>query len=269
MEPFSPIAGKTYSLFGKDTGTRSYYERVSALANELTAQLSLPEQQLLGYIQSESMNAKKLRKASGPSPADPRFSYIMGRCKEMLSEYLGDVKRHLRSVSLYNRFSDRELLTTREQYLLYVIEIELVNRVHLAGFRNSRFRIALLPYCLKESHETCRAEPDEIDNRCRACLKTCLVNRAGGILKEHDIHPYILSRGRVGGILQELRARHGNIGVLGVACIVELVMGMRLCMKAGLPVVGIPLNANRCPRWMGTMHDTSVDLEAVEKLLGD
>jgi hypothetical protein len=53
---------------------------------------------------------------------------------------------------------------------------------------------------------------------------------------------------------------------MGIACMVELVWGMRLCMKAGLPVVGIPLNANRCGRWMDGFYNTSVDLEAVTSL---
>ncbi|MFH0758510.1 MAG: DUF116 domain-containing protein [Bacteroidota bacterium] len=65
------------------------------------------------------------------------------------------------------------------------------------------------------------------------------------------------------GLVQE----HGRTGVLGIACMVELVMGMRKCLKAQLPVVGIPLNANRCPRWMDRFHETSFDLNALEELL--
>jgi hypothetical protein len=50
-------------------------------------------------------------------------------------------------------------------------------------------------------------------------------------------------------------------GVLGIACIPELAWGMRDCMKRKIPVVGIPLDANRCMRWMGRFEDTSVNLE--------
>ena len=86
-------------------------------------------------------------------------------------------------------------------------------------------------------------------------------------MKKQDINPYILSRGRVSSLLRGLHEKHSNIGVMGLACIVELIMGMRLCMKSGLPVVGIPLNANRCPRWMGSMQDTTIDLNAIENLV--
>jgi hypothetical protein len=53
----------------------------------------------------------------------------------------------------------------------------------------------------------------------------------------------------------------GSFGVLGIACIPELAWGMRACMKRKIPVVGIPLDANRCMRWMGRFEETSVNLE--------
>jgi len=34
-----------------------------------------------------------------------------------------------------------------------------------------------------------------------------------------------------------------------------------------IPVVGIPLNANRCNRWTGKTNDSSVDLHALQKLI--
>jgi hypothetical protein len=55
--------------------------------------------------------------------------------------------------------------------------------------------------------------------------------------------------------------------VLGVACVPELFRGMRLCIGLNIPVVGIPLNANRCMRWMGAFHPTSVDLGALSRLV--
>ena len=58
-----------------------------------------------------------------------------------------------------------------------------------------------------------------------------------------------------------------SLGVLGIACIPELVRGMRSCMKKNLSVVGIPLDANRCVRWMGNFNPNSVNLEMLESLV--
>ena len=38
---------------------------------------------------------------------------------------------------------------------------------------------------------------------------------------------------------------------------------------AGAPVVGIPLDANRCARWWGQFHPNTVNLRRLEDLLGN
>jgi hypothetical protein len=42
---------------------------------------------------------------------------------------------------------------------------------------------------------------------------------------------------------------------------------MRMCAKLGIPVVGVPLNANRCARWMGEFYPTSVEMNEVERMV--
>ncbi len=87
------------------------------------------------------------------------------------------------------------------------------------------------------------------------------------VLRDHGVNPYIWSRGSLKSMFGKLAGKHGSIGVLGIACVVELIHGMRFCMKAKLPVMGIPLNANRCSRWMDGFFETSVDLLALENIL--
>jgi hypothetical protein len=58
-----------------------------------------------------------------------------------------------------------------------------------------------------------------------------------------------------------------KLGILGIACIPELMAGIRKCRKLGIPVVGLPLDANRCVRWMGSFHENSINLEMLEKLV--
>jgi hypothetical protein len=274
LEDYAPISGKTYSLFGENSTTQPFYQAIQELVSELLGWYHGNENEFLEYIKSVSHDRRTLSRTSknrirgaGKYPITSDLSYIIDQAQEILSEFLGDVENHLRSVPFRKRFSDNSLLTNREQYYLYMIEFELVNRIYSESYRDADFKLALLPYCLKETHTNCKAEPDELDYVCKSCRKSCYINRLSKILKDNGIHPYILSRGSVSQLLKELHKKHGSLGVLGIACLVELIEGMRLCLKAELPVVGIPLNANRCPRWMDTMHETSIDLAALHNLL--
>ena len=267
MEDYKPVYGRTYSLFGQATTTEPFYRKISKLTDEVLARLSLPENQVLAYVQSVSHQKFKLRRAAGKPEGSSGLTDMLQLMDRELAEYLPGLQQHLREVPIYKIISDRELHCSREQYYLYMVEFELANRVHRKGFFDAHFRIALLPYCLKESQTDCRACPDEVDYTCRRCIKTCYINRVSKLLRDHHINPYIWSRGNLKEMFRKLAVEHGSIAVLGIACIVELIRGMRVCMKAGLPVMGIPLNANRCARWMDGFHDTSIDLGALERFL--
>jgi hypothetical protein len=263
------IEGKTYTLYGKGERTQSYYDDVAGLCEEFLGYFSWQEQQLVEHIRNQSRNRRRLRQNAGKDPDASETAFILNRCNEALRPYTTDIEAHLGSFSHRFHLSESELRTSREQYYLHMLEIELENRINRQAFADANYRIALLPYCLKESHTNCRARKDGIEVECKACLETCYINKSSAILRKNRVDPYILSRGRVRKLLEELVLEHGSVGVLGMACIAELIAGMRLCIEAGLPVLGIPLDANRCPRWMGTMHETSVDLLSLERLVNN
>ena len=267
MEDYLPISGKTYSLFGRDASTEDFYRKIPALTDEILAHFSFSETGALEYIQQLSRNKRRLKKTAGKQPEASALAYLLQQMDDVLSPYTPGVEQHLRSAPPYKIITDRRLLTSREQYYLYLIEFELMNRIHRQRFLGSKFRIALLPYCLRETQTDCKARPDEIDYVCRGCLQTCYINKVSKLLREHDIHPYIWRGAKLKSLFRELVKTHGSLGVLGIACIVELVWGMRLCRKVKLPVVGIPLNANRCARWMDGFYENSIDLSALENIL--
>ena len=61
-------------------------------------------------------------------------------------------------------------------------------------------------------------------------------------------------------LAKETISEKKSFAVLGIACLPELINGMRDCGKNSIPVVGLPLNANRCIRWFGKFFPNSIDL---------
>jgi hypothetical protein len=267
LEDYQPVSGKTYSLFGQDTDTEPFYRKLRALTDEILSQLSIPETKALEYFQSLSRNKRRLTMVATKSEGYSVLTDMLHCLDKAFTGNLTGLQQHLKEVPFHKVFTDKELLTSREQYLLYMVEFELVNRIHKKTFLDSKFRIALLPYCLKETQTNCKASPDTIDLVCRGCIKTCNINEISEVLRHHGVNPYILTRGNLKSLFEKLIRFNDSVGVLGIACIVELIQGMRFCIKSGLPVVGIPLNANRCPRWTGGFFNTSVDLSALQKIL--
>ncbi len=263
-EKYRVVSGKTYSLFGDDASTDRYYSTIRNILDNLL--LVCPDKEaLLLHIQKAGSRRHSFKKR--PDFIDPKLiSLIRKTAHEMLSAYTIGVKEHLRSLSISQRF-DKTLRTREEQYHLYMIEIEFVNRIHKEAFKKSEYKFALLPHCLRDFRPNCRSAPGDIEVVCMGCTKDCFIHLGSLLLKKYDINPYISVEMDQERLFRKLKAEHPNIGALGIACIPEIVRGMRLCIKLGIPPLGIPLNANRCRRWMKITQESSFSLEELEELI--
>lgn len=216
---------------------------------------------------------KVIRKGSSPLRFFEKFtlkgklrSRFLQKMENSLSPFLGSIEEHLRSLPLSDRL-DPVLRTARIGYLSYMVEIELVNRINISAFKKAHWRMALVAHCLRDFRPDCQAVPGEVEEVCVQCDEECLIGSGTRVLEEHGVETFISVSMDHKELFSKLQGKHPDMGVLGIACVPELVMGMRLCERLGIPAVGIPLDANRCERWMDECLETTYSLEQLEKLL--
>jgi hypothetical protein len=263
--PYEPVEGKTYSLFGSDLSTSGYYLTIRELADQVL-QKGRDARSVIQNIREISEKKRPLRKISSRKDDESFIAFVMQLLNQHLVGYTQNVETHLRTLPIW-KFRDRRLATTREQYHLYMLEIELCNRVNINEFLHSDKKIALLPYCLRDFEAECKSAPDEFDYRCGHCSKNCYQHYISRLLKKHGIEAYIWMEADLKKFARKVTVNHRSLGVLGIACVPELTFGIRKCRKYGIPAVGIPLDANRCIRWMGEFHKNSVNLDQLEQLI--
>lgn len=194
------------------------------------------------------------------------LQFVQETLRKALSIFTQNVSNHLQTLPWAKR-TDSTLTTTEEQYHLYMLEIELVNRIYREEFKGAEYKFALLAHCLRDFRPDCRSVKGDIEAVCQGCTEDCLIRRGSVLLEKYGIKPYISVEIDQETLFKKLKQDHPSLGALGIACIPELAMGMRLCLRSGIPTVGIPLNANRCARWMSQAHETSFNLEQLEELL--
>jgi len=260
---YVPVAGKTYSLFGNGPSTEPYYEQIREVADQILRIFS-GEEALLSLIRKVGGRKRQLAREVRQGSKTP-ISAVLRLLSPALSRYTGNVRTHLDGLPRF-LVTDRILRTTQEQYHLHMLEIELGNRLHRKRFLACDRRIALLPHCLRDFRAECRSVPGDLDTVCAECSPACFLNGVSLLLRESGVEPYIWRNAELAALFRRLEGE-GTFGVLGIACIPELAHGMRACMDRGVPVVGLPLDANRCARWMGRFEDTSVNLERLRGLL--
>lgn len=208
----------------------------------------------------------RFKRGSGFAPDDRLIAHIRKTLRGALQPYTRAVKEHLRSMPISQRF-DKTIRTPEERYHLYMLEIELVNRIYREAFLKSDYKFALFPHCLRDFRPRCDSVPGDMEYVCMGCTRDCFVRLGSELLRKYGIRPYISITIDQEKLFRRLKAEHPSIGALGVACVPELAQAMRLCIKLGIPPIGIPLSANRCARWMKQAHETSFSLEELEELV--
>jgi hypothetical protein len=261
---YPPVQGKTYSLFAEGGASEHYFATIKRLA-EVFLQRCPDEKRLLGLIQKAGERpflwGLKTRGADCQT-----LQFVRETLRQSLSIYTQKVANHLKTLPRAQRM-DSTLATTEEKYHLYMLEIELVNRIYREEFKRAAYKFALIAHCLRDFRPECRSEEGEFEAECRGCTEDCFIHLGSVLLEKYGIKPYISVERDQERLFRRLKEEHPSIGALGIACIPELAMGMRLCLRTGIPPVGIPLNANRCARWMSQAHETSFNLEQLEDLL--
>jgi hypothetical protein len=261
---YTPVQGKTYSLFAEGDDTERYYAEIKRLADVFL--LRCPdEKRLLALIQKVGMKPY-LRDLKTTRADRETLQFVRETLRQSLSIYTQNVSNHLKSLPIAKRI-DITLATTEEKYHLYMLEIELVNRIYREEFKRSEYKFALIAHCLRDFRPDCSSVKGDIEAVCRGCTEDCFIRLGSVLLEKYGIKPYISVERDQERLFTRLKQEHPSIGALGIACIPELTMGMRLCIRTGIPPIGIPLNANRCARWMSQAYETSFNLEQLEELL--
>jgi len=258
-----PVCGKTYSLFGDSADATGYYRVIGELADRCLERYPDPLS-LLRLVHDLGRSRRRLR-ALRHGGSDTFRAFLVNAAGEMLRGYTREVQSHRASLPIRQRL-DKTLSALEEQYHLAMLSIELANRCYGGAFRRAATKIAFLPHCLRDMEHQCKSEIDGDDQVCRSCTKTCWINGVSKLLRYHGITPYIWLRADLDRVIMRLQRQESGLGILGIACVLELDNGIRRCMRHGIPVVGIPLNANRCARWMGSFFPNSVSLEQLALL---
>jgi hypothetical protein len=99
------------------------------------------------------------------------LQFVRETLKQSLSIYTRNVSNHLKTLPIEKRI-DSTLATTEEKYHLYMLEIELVNRIYREEFKRSEYKFALIAHCLRDFRPGCRSEEGEFEAVCRVAPRT-------------------------------------------------------------------------------------------------
>ncbi len=112
----------------------------------------------------------------------------------------------------------------RVEYHLNMVGAEIMNRAYRQDFLKTKEKRLLLPVCMRlNSDENCKAIKTKEGYLCINCTKSCKVNQYTKLGKKYNFKVYIIPH-ESSAFIKE-KSQTGYIGIIGVACVLNLISG--------------------------------------------
>ena len=141
-----------------------------------------------------------------------------------------------------------------------LIEVQIANRIQREKFEKAQRKALLLPHCARaRMDKQCMADfkADIPTYDCKSCRESCLINKATALGEAKGYDVYVIPGG---ACAEKILTAKKYDGVVGVACGMELKMGLSLLRKLGISGQGIFLTKNGC-------SNTSLNLQNLARIL--
>ncbi|TYQ18075.1 UNVERIFIED_CONTAM: hypothetical protein Cloal_0480 [Acetivibrio alkalicellulosi] len=192
--------------------------------------------------------------------------------KKAIGKYTVNVEKYLKESYPKHYWHENVIFCGRKrvEYHLNMLGGEIMNSVYRQGFINTDDKVIVLPACMSMSYKSsCKIKKTDDGNYCSGCNPKCMVNSITQLGKENSFkvivvpHQSSLSNSDKGtGILKE------NIGVVGVACVLNLISGGWMLKERNIYAQCVLLDYCGCKRhWHKEGIPTCINIEQLKKIL--
>ncbi|MCD8509579.1 MAG: DUF116 domain-containing protein [Bacillus sp. (in: Bacteria)] len=168
--------------------------------------------------------------------------------KKVLGKYTRYVERFMEENEGEYRWKENIFFCLRQriEYHLNMLGAEIMNCTFRKAFLQSETKQVFLPVCMryKSIHE-CMAKKSEYNSlHCQGCSSACKVNEIVHLGKEMDFEVTVIPH--ESSLQKSMEKDFSNVGVIGIACVLQLISGGLKVYRFGLNPQCVLLNYSGC-----------------------
>lgn len=192
------------------------------------------------------------------------------RALAVLGRYTPEVERFRAETAPTHRFREDHVFCDRRrvEYHLGMIGAELLNRAYRAAFQATTKKAVLAPSCMRARPQGCRAVPTGDGIRCTHCTPGCRVSALVRRGEREGFAVVVISHASEFASWTKNPALRNGVGMVGVACVLNLLGGGWQATAAGIPAQCVLLDACGCKNhWDEAGVPTSIDHGELGRIL--
>ncbi len=152
--------------------------------------------------------------------------YFEDISQEVLGIYTKNVNLFLKNIDKKYKYREDFLFCSRKEveYHLNMVGAQIMNEAYRKEFLKTKEKRLLLPSCMRiKDEKNCKAIKTEEGYICNSCSKNCNVNKYDKLGKKYNFQVYIIPH--ESSISVKNKIKDGHIGMIGVACVLNLISG--------------------------------------------
>ena len=155
------------------------------------------------------------------------------------------------------------------EYHLSMVATEIMNRGLRQEFDRTAHRVVLVPTCMRGAHAAvCRARASGSDLACTACDPACAVNRITRRISRLGAKVYLIPHSTGFSRWLERWQRTPGVGVVAVACMLNILPGGFEMRARGIPSQCVPLDYPGCRKhWSRNGIATSLNEDRLVQIV--
>lgn len=190
------------------------------------------------------------------------------RSKTVLGKYTCNVKSFLKNKYPKHRFKEDVVLCGRKriEYHLNMVGAEILNRAFREDFIKTKVKKLLLPVCMRQKAEgLCMAKKTTDGYICQKCCSECRVNYLTRLGEKYNFQVLIIPHSS--SAFSEKKIEYGKVGIVGVACLLNLLNGGWKARSLNLVPQCVILDYCGCKKhWHDTGIITDINLNQLKKI---
>lgn len=152
------------------------------------------------------------------------------------------------------------------QYYFNMFSAEVLNNLYKDKFTNSKKKIVFLPSCMGTVENKCASIISEMGSKCIGCSKNCNINKLNVMGSENNFSVRIISH--ESSLLIKHSKDNSNIGIVGIACMLNLLSGGWKALRLGFTPQCVILNCSGCKKhWCKIPIMTEINIYEFKKVM--
>lgn len=193
--------------------------------------------------------------------------------EEALGKYTQNVENYLNELRP-DRYWHEDVIfcgRRRVEYHLNMVGAEIMNRAYKKEFGRTGKKVVLIPACMRIlSDSKCKADTTQNGFHCTGCTKQCSVNQLTILGVEYGFDVVIVPHeSSISSARTDKSFINKDIGVVGVACVLNLISGGWMLKEMGIPSQCVLLDYCGCKNhWSIEGFPTQININQLKNVLG-